>query len=632
VLRSLRGYSQSTGIKVLYALLAATFVLWGAGTYQMSRVDAVAKVYDQPISQADLARETELMQRRMQQLAQGASLSGIDFRSQALNALIEQALIRHEADRLGLDVTETELLATITAMPELQRDGRFDRELLERVLDFQRDRGEFESEVRQDILARRFRDLVIDGVQVTPAEIEVEYRGQNDQVSLLYVRIAANDAAKDVTFSDEELGAYLTKNQERYVGPPMTRARYVAFKPDDYQDLAAPSPAQIERFYEDHKADRFTKAEEVRARHILVRLAPGATDADRAAARQKADALLARVKGGEDFAVVAKQSSDDPGSATRGGDLGTFTRGRMDPAFEQAAFALEVGATSEVVETPFGLHIIKADAHDPGGVQELPAVRDAIVGELTRQRGLELARSDADQVRRGVVGGKSLAEAAGKHPISESPPFAESGVVAGIGRAPEFAKVAFALDEGQVSDLVEENDTVYILEPFERRAPALPPLADIRDRVAADAARTAGEAKAKDRAQAVLVRAREAGLATAATEAGIEPLQTGLFAHRAGSIPTLGAAPALREAAFSLTTDAPLAPEVYVVSGDAVVAALAEKQDATMTGFESEKTALQESLLERKRRTVYARYLDGLKKQAMDSGALLVQANALGQS
>jgi peptidyl-prolyl cis-trans isomerase D len=632
VLRFLRNYSQSTGIKVLYALLAATFILWGAGTYRMSRLDAVAKVYDQSISPDELARETQLMQRRMQQLAQGANLSGIDFRSQALNTLIETALIRHEADRLGLGVTEAELLATITAMPELQRDGRFDRALLERVLEFQRDRGEFESEVRQDILARRFRDLVVDGVQVGPAELEAEYHNQNDQVNLLYVRISANDAAKDVTFSDEELADYLAKHEDRYLGPPTTRARYVAFKPEDYGTLATPSPEQVERFYEDHKSDRFTKPEEVRARHILVRIAPGATDADRADARKRADELLARVKAGEDFATLAKEHSDDPGSAARGGDLGAFSRGRMDPAFEQAAFALEVGAVSEVVETPFGLHIIKVEAHDPGGVQDLAAVRDEIVAELSHERGLALARSDADQVRRAVVGGKTLADAAASHGVVESEPFPETGPIPGIGRAPAFTKAAFALDEGQVSDLVEENGVVYILQPFDRRAPAVPPLAEIRDRVAADAKRTAGEAKAKEEATALLTRAKEVGLTQAANEAGVEPHETGLFARRAGSVPTLGAAPELRAAAFTLTSEAPLAPDVYVVSGDAVVAALAGTELASMSGFESEKDALQETLLERKRRDVYTRYVDGLKKQAMDQGKLLVKADALGPS
>ena len=631
MLRFLRNYSQSTGIKVLYAALAATFILWGAGTYRMAHVDAVAKVYDHAISQAELARETELMQRRMQQVARGANLSGMDFRSHALDSLIDTALIQHEADRLGLDVTETELLASITSMPELQRDGRFDRELLERVLEFQRDRGEFESEVRQDILTRRFRDLVIDGVQVTPAEVEAEYRSQNDQVNLLYVRVTAADAAKDVTLSDEQLQEFLTKHQDDYMGPPTTRARYVVFRPADYQALAAPTPAQIEAFYEAHKADRFTKPEEVHARHILVRVAPGASDADRAAARKKADDLLARVKGGEDFATVAKQASEDPGSATRGGDLGSFARGRMDPTFEQAAFALAPGTVSDVVETPFGLHIIKVESHDPGGVQDLSAVRDTIVTELTNERGLELARDDADKVRRAVVGGKALADAAGKPPL-ETEAFAEGAPVPGIGRAPEFSKAAFALDAGQVSDIVEDNDVVYILEPFERSGPAVPPLDKIRDKVTADAKRAAGEAAAKERAEKLLARARESGLAAAATEAGLTTQQTGLFARRAGSVPTLGAAPELRDVAFTLTNEAPLGPQVFVVSGDAVVVALAEKQPAAMTGFESEKPQLQEALLERKQRGVYTRYVNDLKKRAMESGALSVRADALGRT
>lgn len=633
MLRFLRQYSESVAIKVLFGLLAATFVLFGAGVYGTSQVNEVAKVYDQRISSAELSRETELLTRRLQELTRGATPPGFDMRTQALNTLVENALLRHEADRLGLEVTEQELVATITSMPELQRDGRFDRELLERVLDLQRDRGEFEAEVRQSILARRFRSLVTDGVQTSPAEVEAEYRGQNDQVSLQYVRLTAADAGKDATLSPEDLEKYRTEHQDRYLGPPTTRARYAVFKPDDYKELAAPSPTQIEEFYQAHRMDRFTKPEEVQARHILVRVAPDAKDDERAAARKKAEDLLARVKGGEDFAAVAKTSSDDPGSAARGGDLGRFPRGRMTPTFEAAAFALEPGGVSEIVETPFGLHIIKVEAHDPGGVQDLAAVRDEIVVELSRQRGLDLARSEADQVRRAVVGGKTLADAAGpKHPLTETEPFSETGIVVGIGRVPAFTKTAFALDDGQVSDLVEENDVVYILQPFDRQGPALPPLDAIRARVEADARRDLGAATAKERAEALLAKAREVGLDAAAKEANVPVQTTGLFARRAGSVPTLGAVPDLRDVAFTLTPDAPLAPDVYVVSSDAVVAALAEHKAADMAGFAAEKTALEESLIERKRSSVFERYLDELKKDAVDAGALLVKADVLGQS
>jgi hypothetical protein len=160
----------------------------------------------------------------------------------------------------------------------------------------------------------------------------------------------------------------------------------------------------------------------------------------------------------------------------------------------------------------------------------------------------------------------------------------------------------------------------------------VPPLGEIRARIERDAKRAAGAIKAKERAATLLASARELGLAAAAKAAALETTVTGLFARRAGSIPTLGAASELRETAFGLATDAPLAPNVYTVSGDAVVAALDERKDAVMTGFEQEKTALEESLLERKRRAAYERYLEGLKKQASDHGALLVQANALGRS
>src|SRR5688572_24785064 len=377
--------------------------------YGASQVDAVAQVYDASITSTAVARETELLDRRLRELTQGAAFEGMDLRAQALNSLIESALVEHEARRLALDVGEDELIATITAMPELQRDGRFDRDLLERVLELQRDRGEFEAEVRESVLARRFRDLVIDGVQATPAEVEAEYRSQNDQVVLQYARFGAAEAGQDVPFTTEQLDAYRTEHADRYLGPPKTRARYVAFRPESYAELAAPSPAQIEAYYRQHRTARFTKPEEVQARHILVRLDAKATDEDRAAARKRAEDLVARARAGEDFAELAKKHSEDPASASRGGDLGAFPRGRMTPAFEEAAFALAPGTVSDVVETQFGLHVIRVESHDPGGARELAAVRDEIVEELRRERGLELGRLDADQVRRAVVGGKPLA-------------------------------------------------------------------------------------------------------------------------------------------------------------------------------------------------------------------------------
>src|SRR5579885_2470899 len=193
MLNTFRKYSTSTGVKILYGVLALAFIIWGVGAVGMGqRMDVVAKVYGEPISQRDLDRATAALQRRYEEL------------------------LEHEAARLGLAVTDGELVSAVTHMPEFQRDGRFDRDLLERLLQAQRDRGEFEEQLRRSLLFQRLQALVTDGVQVSPAEVEAQYRLDHDRVSLRVVKIAAADLGKDVTPTDEELRKYLADHADRY--------------------------------------------------------------------------------------------------------------------------------------------------------------------------------------------------------------------------------------------------------------------------------------------------------------------------------------------------------------------------------------------------------------------------------
>src|SRR5439155_11516 len=204
---------------------------------------------------------------------------------------------------------------------------------------------------------------------------------------------------------------------------------------------------------------------QVRARHILVKTAADAGADAKAAARKKAEELLAKVKAGGDFAALAKERSEDAGSAANGGDLGLFTRGRMTPAFEEAAFALQGGGLSDVVETPFGFHVIKVEEHRPGGAKPLETVHDEIADTLKRERSLALARKQAAEDRRKIARGAPFAEALAGRTIEETPPFAKGAEVPGVGRVPGFAESAFALREGEVSDLIESPDAIYLLAP-----------------------------------------------------------------------------------------------------------------------------------------------------------------------
>jgi peptidyl-prolyl cis-trans isomerase D len=593
MLRFLRRYSSSTGIKILYGVLAALFVVWGVGSMGGERVDVVARVHGETITRRDVERTAALLRRRYEEMFRGqlpADLArSLALEDRALDQLIDEALLREEARRLGVTVSDDELVETITRMPELQDGGGFNRDRLEAALRYQRDRGEFEADVRRSVVFRRLQTLVTDGVEVTDGEVTERYRLDHTQVNLAFVRIAAKDLAADATLSDEDLTRYLSEHGDRYRVPAEVRARYATYRVADFGAEVQPTDGEVAEYYELRKEERFTDPEQVRARHILVKVAADADAKTKAAGRKKAEGLLAKARAGGDFAALAKKSSDDAASAKSGGDLGLFPRGRMAPAFESAAFALEPGQLSEVVETPFGFHVIKVEEHRPAGVAPLDTVRDKVVEAIRHEQGLDRARKQADADRRLVVSGRSFAEAVGGRPLAETPPFAAGALVPGIGRAPEFSEAAFALAEGQVSDLVETPDAVYLLVPFARAEARVPPLDEVQARVEADARRDRSQTLARERAEALLARAKEIGLAPAAAEVGATVEETGPFDRQVSAVPKV-AAPELRTDAFALTAEAPLAPKVYVVAGDAVVVALRTRIPADMTASPPPRT------------------------------------------
>ena len=629
MLRFLRKYSSSIGVKILYGLLAAFFILWMGGGIGGERRQDVAVVYAQVISHQDLEQATTALTRRYEQLLRGRAdlLRGLNLSGQALDQLIQQALLRHEAARLGIAVANAEIDETVKRMPDLQQNGRFDRSLLEAYLRGERVPGAFEDEVRQDILRQRLQALVTDGVGVSDGELEERYRFDHEKANLAFVRNAAADLAATITLSDEELQKYLDGHTDPYRVPARVRARYVAYRPADFLSQVEVKDDEVAEYYALHKDDKFTEPEQVRARHILVKTAADAGADAKAAARKKAEELLAKLKAGADFAALAKERSEDAGSAANGGDLGLFTRGRMTPAFEEAAFALQGGGLSDVVETPFGFHVIKVEEHRPGGAKPLETVHDEIADTLKRERSLALARKQAAEDRRKIARGAPFAEALAGRTIEETPPFAKGAEVPGVGRVPGFAESAFALREGEVSDLIESPDAIYLLAPFAYSEAHAPPLDEVRERVTADARRERGEAAARERADKLLARAREIGLDQAAAEAGVQVEETGPF-ERVDSIPKIGRVADLTADAFTLAPEAPLAPKVYATGGDAIVVALRVRTPADMAGFEGAKDGLRETLLKQKREAVLTAYLSYLMKRAQSEGALEVRADA----
>lgn len=629
----LRKYSRS---KLLYGFLAAVFVAWGAGTVGLQRMDVIATVHDEPITRRQLDRTMARIQQRFDQLSQGALspelVQSLDIPGRALDELIDAALLEHEAARLGIEPREDEVLLAITQMPELQQDGRFDRARLQAYLEAERDRGEFENDVRRQLLFRRLHALATAGVQVTDAELREQYKVDREKVKLDFVRVPASELEDEVQVTEEKLVEFHREQGERYRVPTRVRARYVAYRAADLAPEIELTEKDVTEWYETTTDSRYVLPERIRARHVFVAAAADGPADAREAARKKADEILAEIRGGADFAAVAKKRSDDGATAKDGGDLGIVQRGKLSPALETAAWALAPGEVSEVVETPAGFEIVKLEEHLEAGLRPLDEVRAEVEQALRLERAFERARAEAEADRREIVNRTPFAEAVAPRKVEETPPFIKGAPVAGVGSVPEFTEAAFALGENEISDLVETEDTVYLLSPFERVESHVAPLEDVRSRVEADYRQARAEEAARERAEQLRARAKEVGLAAAASEAKRSVEETEPFDRRSGSIPNLGFSPEIVAAAFALTPEAPLAPRAFSASGDGVVVALRERIPADMEAFEKEKDALRAQMLDQRRADAFEKFISFLKERAQRDGELTVRSDALARS
>ena len=629
----LRKYSRS---RVLYGFLAAVFIAWGVGTVGLTRMDVIATVHGEPITRKQHERTMGLLQRRYDNISQGRLspdlVKSLDIPGKALDELIDGALLAHEAERLGIAPTEDDVLLAITQIPELQQNGQFDRERLRAFLEQERDRGEFESDMRRQLLFRRLESMAADGVQVSDAELAERYQLDHERVRLAFVRIPASEFEAGITFGDDDLARFHREQGERYRVPTRVRAYYVAYRVADLAPSIELTDKDVTEWYETNGDQRFTLPERIRARHIVVKTAPDAPADVRAAAQKKADAILGEIRGGGDFAAIAKKRSDDKATAASGGDLGIIPRGKLTPSVEAAAWALNVGEVTDIVETPDGFDIVKLEERLEAGLKPLAEVRAEVEQAMRAERALEQARAEAEADRREVVDGKPLADAVAPRKVEETAPFVEGAPVAGIGRVPEFTATAFGLADGDVSDLVETSEAVYLLSPFAREESHVAPLDEVRARVENDLRQNRAEAAAKERAEQILTRAKEIGLERAAEEAKRRVDVTEPFDRRTPSIPTLGFAPEIREAAFGLTSEAPLGTTVYSAGGDAAVIMLRERTAADMAGLESEKDTLRRQMVAQRRSAAFESFVSFLKERAQRDGEISVRQDALNRS
>ncbi|MBS3936668.1 MAG: SurA N-terminal domain-containing protein [Sulfuritalea sp.] len=377
-------------VQVILAILILPFALWGLDSYVRDggRANEVAKVGKTAITLEEFQRALNEQQERLRpQLGQNlALLESPEFRAGVLNELINQRLLLIHAEKSGMVLDDATLSGFIASLPPLQVDGKFSRERYEALVAAQNmSIAQFESMLR--------RDLMIQQVSLPIAEMAVAgslaadrwLMAQLEEREISQVVFRAEQFATDRKPDEAAIQRYYQENRGRFEQPEQVRVEFLVLSQDRLMETLVVSDEEIRAAYERNPA-RYRKPEQRRASHILIRVDGNAPAAEVDAAQTRAEQILARLRDKPaEFAGLAKQYSQDPGSAAQGGDLGFFGRGMMVKPFEDAAFSLQENQLSGLVRSDFGFHVIKLTGIRAEQAQKLEEVRSQILAELRLQ-------------------------------------------------------------------------------------------------------------------------------------------------------------------------------------------------------------------------------------------------------
>ncbi len=453
MIQELREYSNNIFFKLLMGVIAVTFVLsFGVGGFFGDRKEVVAKVNDQEIL---LKEYREAYQNRLgalqQQFGENAEqfAEQLNLRQQVFNQLIDRHLLLTDAAELNLVATDLELQDYIRKQPFFQQNGQFDYDTYETVLSQNRIvRHEYEASLRADILLAKKQQLLGTGLVISDSEVEQTFLRNFEKIEVEYVYFDPQAFVEKTTAEDAELRKYLQDNPQEFQTLNRFRMEYFTISADYYQDNVKVREREVRRYYKKY-AENYVTPPEVKARHILLKLIPDAPENEQQEKREQLNKLLAEIKAGSSFEELAIKHSEDATSA-EGGDLGWFKPGEMVPAFESAAFALEAGQVSEIVQSPFGLHLIKVEERKNEITKSLDEAREEITLILAESRAQKRLEEELDRLA--GLAGEAFTEEAQKlnREVLIADWFDGTEVIPGLGSAAELVPELVSRKSGEM--------------------------------------------------------------------------------------------------------------------------------------------------------------------------------------
>jgi len=568
---------------VVLVFLLLVFVDWGSGRGRGGREGAAVRVGDTVFTEQQFLHELRSMENRMQSLygKQWNQIRGtINVAEQTAQQLIQRQLLVDEARQAGLVVSDREVQDQILSYPAFRNeDGGFVGDAAyKRILRAsQLTPAAFEEQIRDDLLIQKLQDVVRQGALISDDEVEREIRRQKESADFDVAVVGPQSFLGKVSAGDDEVEAYYAAHKDDLRQPEKRVIRYLVVETNTLRRLLPVDDTEIGEYYKDH-LDEFREGEKAHAAHILIRI-PGGDNAEaEAKAKLLAEQVAKMARSGADFATLAKKHSEDPGSKDKGGDLGWFERGRMVKEFEDAVFSHKPGEIVGPIKSQFGYHIIKVEGFKPARVRPLAEVKSQVKFRLLESRAAEEGERRATALARRIEREKPASNeawdqlASGDEAVNSfvSPPFGEKDVIPGVGQNPDLGKAVFAAKVGETGGPVPVSRGWLIWQLKEIQPEGIPPLKEIKDKVAGLVVKEKALKLASEKATE-LAEAWKAGKDAEALAKKMGVAITPVRGHKRGQpIPGIGASRELDEAVFGASGGEIVGPVMVPDRGAAV--------------------------------------------------------------
>jgi len=543
--------------------------------------------------------------------------------------LVQRAILKNEADRLHLQVSDDDLRNELQTGPFAQYlfpNGKYigDDAYMNFVQSaFQTSRSEFETQVKSDMELSRLQALVTGGATVSDQAVREAYLADGTKVKFDYAVISSDDLAKTINPTDAQLQAFFKENAARYATsvPETRKIEYVAF---DVSNLPGGKPqvtdAEIQSYY-NQNLNQYQVKEQVKTRHILIAVPANADATADAAAKAKAEDVLKQLKAGGNFAELAKKYSDDPGSKAQGGELPLIPTSGLDPAYAKAAMALNPGQTSGLVRSQFGYHIIQTEQKEAAHTKPLSEVKSEIVPLIEQQKAgaAEQAYATALVADAKKNGLDKAASDKGLHVVTTDY-VAKDGVIPGLADGSGLLTEAFTTAKGAVPASVSTGDGYAVFQVLDVKPAHAPEFDAYKSTILNDYREQRVPQLLSTQLNKLDDLAKKLNdLHKAAAQMNIA-VKTSDLVGKDGQVPDLGAMSGPGSVAFSLAKGAVSGP--INASRVGVVLTVLDKQEPTAEDIAKNMDKTRQQLLSTEDDQIFQVFLGDLTQKYQKSGAI----------